>query len=163
MYIFRKALLADENYILSIYKAVKEKGKVDGTSDWNEDYPNKEILKEDLKKEQAYVLISNEDVIAAITMIEEDEPGIQTMPWTKARACFLARLCVSPEYQGRGIGEKMMKYISECAKEKGFEATHHLAAKVNEAANRLYVRMGYRNLGPIHLYETDFNAYEMLL
>jgi ribosomal protein S18 acetylase RimI-like enzyme len=163
MYIFRKALLTDENDILSIYESVKEKGKIDGTSDWDEDYPNQEILKEDLKNEQAYVLISNEKIIAAITMIEEDEPGIQSLPWVKAKACFLVRLCVSPEYQGKGIGEKMMRKISKYAKDKGFEATHHLAAIVNEAANRLYERMGYRNLGMIHMYDTDFNAYEMLL
>jgi len=163
MYIFRKAVSTDENDILSIYKAVKEKGKIDGTSDWDEDYPNQYILEEDLKKEQAYVLISNDKVIAAITMIEEDEPSIQSLSWVKAKACFLVRLCVSPEYQGKGIGEKMMRYISEYAKERKFEATHHLAAKVNEAANRLYIRMGYRNLGLIHVYETDFNAYEMIL
>jgi ribosomal protein S18 acetylase RimI-like enzyme len=163
MYIFRKAVLTDENDIPSLYKAVKEKGKIDGTSDWDEDYPNQEILREDLKNELAYVLTSASKIIAAITMIEEDEPDIQSLSWVKAKACFLVRLCVSPEYQGKGIGEKMMRYISEYAKEKGFEATHHLAAKVNEAANRLYKRMGYRSLGLIHVYDTDFNAYEMLL
>jgi ribosomal protein S18 acetylase RimI-like enzyme len=57
----------------------------------------------------------------------------------------------------------MMRNIREYAKEKGFEATHHLAAKVNEAANRLYERMGYRKVGLIHVYDTDFNAYEKLL
>jgi len=163
MQIFRKAVLEDENTIFTLYQAVKVKGKIDGTSDWDEDYPNKDILRDDLENKRVFVLIEEAEIIAAISIFEEDEPDIQSLDWAKVKACFLVRLCVSPKYQGKGIGEKMMRNISDYAKSKGFKATHHLAAKVNKAANRLYKRMGYRDLGLIHLYDTDFVAYEMLL
>ena len=96
-------------------------------------------------------------------MVDEESPELQLLDWVKVKSCFLVRLCVAPEYQNKGIGEKMMHYISDTAREKGFKATHHLAAEVNKAANRLYKRMGYRNLGNIHVYGTDFIAYEMIL
>jgi len=163
MQVFRKAIFDEEQAILSLYNEVKEKGKVDGTSDWDDDYPNKEILKDDLDNHRIFVLIDGNEIIAAISIFEEDEQNIQSLDWAKVKACFLVRLCVSPKYQSKGIGEKMMRNINGYAKDKGFKATHHLAAKVNTAANRLYKRMGYRDLGLIHLYDTDFIAYEMLL
>lgn len=160
---FRKALLNEENTILSLYHAVAEKGKKDGTSDWDEEYPNQEILRDDLEKERLFVLVEEERILATISIVEDEEPEMQSLEWAKVRSCVLLRLCVSPNYQGKGIGETMMRNISDYAKSKGFKATHHLAAKVNIAANRLYKRMGHRNLGMIHLYDTDFIAYEMLL
>jgi ribosomal protein S18 acetylase RimI-like enzyme len=163
MQIFRKAVFEEEQAIFSLYNEVKIKGKKDGTSDWDEDYPNRDILRDDLDNKRVFVLIDEEEIIAAISIFEEDEPDIQSLEWTKAKACFLVRLCVSPNYQSKGIGEKMMRNINDYAKGKGFKATHHLAAKVNIAANRLYKRMGYRNVGIIHLYNTDFIAYEMIL
>jgi len=160
---FRIASKIEEDQILSLYDAVKAKGKIDGTSDWDEDYPNREILKDDLKNSSLYVLQDNNKIVAAISMVDEESPELQLLDWAKVKSCFLVRLCVAPEYQSKGIGEKMMHYISDTARERGFKATHHLAAEVNEAANRLYKRMGYRNLGRIHVYGTDFIAYEMIL
>ncbi len=160
---FRKALLEEENAIFSLYEAVKAKGREDGTSDWDEDYPNKDILREDLENGRLFVLIGHDEILATISIFEEDEPDTQSLDWVNVKACFLVRLCVSPEHQGKGIGEKMMGNISAYARSRGFKATHHLAAKVNTAANRLYKRMGYRELGMVHLYDTDFIAYEKLL
>jgi len=160
---FRIALEIEEDEILTLYDAVKAKGKIDGTSDWDEDYPNRKILKDDLENRSLYILEDDKKIIAAISMVDEESPELQLLDWAKVKSCFLVRLCVAPIYQSKGIGEKMMQYISDAAREIGFKATHHLAAEVNEAANRLYKRMGYRNLGKIHVYETDFIAYEMIL
>ena len=163
MQLFRMASENEEDIIYTLYDAVKEKGKNDGTSDWDEDYPNREILKDDLKNKSLFVLEDNKKIIAAVSMVDEESPELQTLDWAKEKSCFLVRLCVAPEYQGKGLGEKMMHCISNTARGRGFKATHHLAAEVNKAANRLYKRMRYRNLGRIHVYGTDFIAYEMIL
>jgi len=161
--VFRRALIEEEDPIFSLYAEVKEKGRKDGTSDWDEDYPNLEILHEDLVNDRVFVLVIDNKIISSISIYENEIDEVQVLDWTNVKACFLVRLCVSPKYQGKKIGEIMMKNISEYARKKGFKATQHLAAEVNIAANRLYKRMGYRNVGKINLYETEFNAYEMLL
>jgi len=56
---FRIASEIEEDEIFSLYDAVKAKGKIDGSSDWDEDYPNREILKDDLKNRSLYVLEDN--------------------------------------------------------------------------------------------------------
>ena len=160
---FRLASIEDINYLNSMFDAVKAKGKIDGTSDWDEDYPNREIIVEDITNKGLYVLEDQDKIIASISLVEDEPEEIKDLGWERVRSCFLVRLCVAPEYQGKGIGEQMMKSISIVAREKGYKATHHLAANVNKAANRLYKRMGYRNLGLIHAYGTDFIAYEKIL
>ncbi len=160
---FRKASAEDADDILALYKSVAAKGRADGTSDWDDEYPNGEILDEDLAGGSLFVLAENGEIIAAVSILEEELEELRNLPWTNARACFLARLCVSPLYQGKGLGEWMMRRIGDYARDRGFAATRHIAAVVNIAANRLYARMGYRNLGPIYAFGTDFLAYEMLL
>ncbi len=160
---FRKASKDEEAAIMSLYRKAAEKGKADGSSTWDDEYPNMEILAEDLRLERLYVLEEEGKLIAAITIEEGEDPEIESLPWTNRKSCFLVRLCVAPERQARGVGEKMMRSISERARNAGFESTHHLAATENVAANRLYVRMGYDNLGSVHLYDRDFTIYEMIL
>ena len=160
---FRLASIEEIDYINRMFDAVKAKGRIDGTSDWDEDYPNREIIVEDIKNKCLNVLEDKGRIIASISIVEEEPEEIKDLCWESVRSCFLVRLCVAPEYQGKGIGEEMMKRISIVAKEKGYKATHHLAAEVNKAANRLYKRMGYKDLGIVHAYETDFVAYEKLL
>jgi ribosomal protein S18 acetylase RimI-like enzyme len=160
---FRLASDEEINYINSMFDAVKAKGKIDGTSDCDEDYPNKEIIAEDIKNKGLYVLEDQGKVVASISLLEDEPEEIEDLGWERVRSCFLVRLCVAPEYQGKGIGEQMMKSISIIAKEKGYKATHHLAAEANKVANRLYKRMGYKDLGLIHVYDTDFIAYEKVL
>jgi len=163
MEIFRLALETEEDLINTMYNAVKIKGSIDGTSDWDDDYPNREILKDDLIKRCVYVLEQNGTIIAAISIVDEKIDELESLDWKEVKSCFLVRLCVAPEYQGKAIGEKMMRYVNAHAKGSGYGATHHLAARENKAAIRLYERMGYRNLGDIHVFGKEFVAYEMTL
>ena len=160
---FRLASINEVDYINNMFNTAKAKGRIDGTSDWDEDYPNREIIEEDIKNQDLYILEDQGKMIASISIVEKEPEEINDLGWERVRSCFLVRLCVAPEYQGKGIGEQMMKSISIIAQEKGYKATHHLAAEVNKSANRLYKRMGYKNLGLIHAYDTDFIAYEKVL
>jgi len=161
MPIFRKALPNEEEDVFKLYEAVKINGRENGTSDWDEDYPNREILNEDMENNRIFIFEDNGRIIAAISMTQGEEIDIAPFKWKEDNACFLVRLCVDPSYQGKGIGEIMMKRISEHAKSLGIAATHHLASVKNPAANRLYKRMGYHQIGQVFLYETEYYAYEM--
>jgi ribosomal protein S18 acetylase RimI-like enzyme len=163
MAIFRKAKKADFNKIIDLYNSARNTGKMNGTCAWDEDYPNIDILEDDLKNNNIYALEDNGKLISVITMIENVEIDISPHKWRYTDSCFLVRLCVDPEYQGKGIGEIMMINIGKEAKEIGYKGTHHLAAVSNRAANRLYERMGYENKGNTKLEDEEYYAYEIEL
>ena len=47
---------ADEEEIFSMYRRAAEKGRLDGSSHWNADYPDRETLREDLARGGVYGL-----------------------------------------------------------------------------------------------------------
>lgn len=161
--VFERALQQDADEIEAIYRAVKEFGRQNGSTDWDDDYPNRAIIDEDIENRAAFVLRLDGEILAAVSMLPEDDLDDCGIPWTPKRACVLARLCVKPNLQGRHVGEHVMRLVSEQAKREGYEATRHLASVTNPASLRLYERMGYAKLGQVHMYDTDFFAYERVL
>ncbi len=161
--IFSRAARSDADEIEALYIAVKKHGRGNGTTDWDDDYPNRAFIDGDIANGALYTLRYNGELLAAVSMLEEDDLDECGIKWTQKKSCVLARLCVKPQYQGRHMGEYMMRLISEEAKEEGYLATRHLASLTNPASLRLYDRMGYMKLGKVHMYDTDFYAYEKLL
>jgi ribosomal protein S18 acetylase RimI-like enzyme len=146
-----------------MYEAAKAIGKLKGNSDWDEYYPNMDIIIDDINNENLYVYEENGQLRASITMIPEDPTDIAPLEWGMPNGCFLTRLCVSPDEQNKGLGEFMMREITEYSKSIGIKATHHLASITNPAANRLYEKMKYDNRGKVYCYEHHYYAYEMII
>jgi ribosomal protein S18 acetylase RimI-like enzyme len=57
--------------------------------------------------------------------------------------------------RGQGIGDALMKYAIDLAREKGAQNISLTSNPMREAANRLYLRVGFKN--------RETNAYQMKL
>jgi ribosomal protein S18 acetylase RimI-like enzyme len=160
---FERAVAADADFIQAMFEEAKRVGRLTGTTDWDEFYPNREILDEDIERGDLWALREDGRILAVIALLNEEfEEGVDVR-WADARACELARLCVDPGLQSRGIGAEMMRLVSEEAARQGYNATRHLASVYNPAALRLYRKLGYTELGPVHCYGRDYIAFERLL
>ncbi|HWQ08990.1 MAG TPA: GNAT family N-acetyltransferase [Holophaga sp.] len=159
---FRLGTMEDAEGIFAMYRAAAVLGQSNGSSVWDEDYPDRETLLEDLAAGRLLVLEEEGNLLASIALLEaeESEAGL---PWTQARPCFPARLCVAPGRQGKGLGERVMRLLAARVRAEGCGAIRLMAAVANQAANRLYARMHYRRVGLVHMYDQDFLAYELLL
>lgn len=161
--VFRRAGEADLDAIASLYLSCARAGRVNGTSDWDDDYPNREFAEEDLRQDGLYVLERDGEIISAVSMLEHDDLDELPLPWTDVPSCALMRLCVRPELQGQGIGAEMTALITEEAKAQGYGATRHLSSMRNSVSTQMYRRLGYREVGSAHLYDTDFACFERVL
>jgi len=161
--VFSRAEGSDADEIEMLYNAVKVCGRENGTTEWDDDYPSRAFIDEDIANGALYTLRFNGELIATVTMLKDDDLDECDVAWIQNKACVLSRLCVKPEYQKRHVGEHVMHLITAEAKKEGYLATRHLAALANLASLRLYDRMGYNRLGKVHMYDTDFYAYEKLL
>lgn len=158
-----KALSHDANAINEMFEAAKAAGRKKCNSDWDEHYPNMEIIIDDINSKNLYIYEDNGRLRASITMIPEDPIDISPLTWEIPGGCFLTRLCVASEEQNKGLGEFMMREITEYSRAIGIRATHHLASAANPAANRLYEKMGYSRRGKVYCYEHYYHAYEMII
>lgn len=159
---FRLGTMDEADELFAMYRAAAVLGQSNGSSVWDEDYPDRETLLEDLAAGRLLVLEEGGSILASIALLEGEESDGAGLPWTQARPCFPARLCVAPERQGGGIGEHVMRLLAARAGAEGYGAIRLMAAVGNQAANRLYARMHYRRVGLVHMYDTDFFAYELL-
>jgi len=160
---FERAAPADAEAVWALFQEAKRTGRENGTTDWDDGYPTREIVEEDIACGALWALREDGRLIAAISLIREDFEDDLDVGWTDAPSCILARLCVDPALQGRGIGADMMLRITREARRQGFRATRHLAALKNPAALHLYRKLGYRELGRVVCFDIDFVAFERLI
>ena len=73
-YQFRRAEPTDLQIIWSILKEAIIRRKEDGSNQWQDGYPNEEVIKNDLYNNYGYVLTSNKNVIGYCALIKNNEP-----------------------------------------------------------------------------------------
>jgi GNAT superfamily N-acetyltransferase len=77
----------------------------------------------------------------------------------------LKRMYVRPQYQGRGLGAALVEHLAAYARERGVPLLRLETGVYQEAAIRLYERMGFRAIAPFGDYRaTPLNRfYELSL
>lgn len=63
------------------------------------------------------------------------------------RAAYLYALRVRPEFRNRGIGTQLVREAESILRQRGFARALISVAKDNDAARRLYERLGYEVFG----------------
>lgn len=155
---FRAAVPKEKAQVLALYRIAAN----DGETEWDDAYPNAETVDYDLSVNGLFVLCSGEQIIGAISMVPWDD--LDEMPiWSSGQATVLARLCVHPHVRGHGFGHMLVEEIRRVAKARGYTVTHHIASKYIEAPLRIYRSMGFRQVGEVHLFDTDYLAFELEL
>jgi len=161
-YSLGKAQRDRSDAIFLLYREAAVEGNKNGTSDWSEEYPTRECLDEDIASQRIFVFEAGNTIIASVSLLETDDLDNEPLGWKALKSCVPVRLCVSPKYQGRRIGERIMNCLIEYAKQQGYQSMRLIAVVDNIAANRLYRRMGFICLGVVQLYGKSFNAYELV-
>lgn len=150
--IFRKAQKNDAETVLSLYKAVI--GMTFCT--WNESYPGKEEITEDLSAGTLYVLEDNRELFGAVSIVPENELNDFDCWTIKENAREFARVVISPDHQQKGLSVLLIEGIIKKLRRRNVAAIHIAVAKENLPAQRLYQKMGFTFCGEAELYGHNF-------
>ena len=82
---------------------------------WDEIYPNEEVLREDIAKKQLYVGIVEKQIAVIYVLNQECDEAYENGNWKYADEPFhvIHRLCVNPVFQKQGVGRKTMLHIED--------------------------------------------------
>ena len=155
----RKADKSDLDKILEIYAAAREFMAANGNPDqWADGYPKKELLEEDLEKEQLYVCETDEGIGAAFVFFIGDEPDyhvIRDGVWLNEKPYGVLHRIAVAQY-GKGLASICIQWCYEqCGNMRG--DTHEL----NKSMQRLFEKNGYTKCGMITIADgTDRIAYQ---
>jgi ribosomal protein S18 acetylase RimI-like enzyme len=83
---------------------------------------------------------------------------------TEAGEVYLDTLAVSPQHQGKKIGQKLIEALIEQSRERGFPRVGLLVDPDNPPAKRLYERIGFKVAGLKPLMGTTYEhmVYELV-
>lgn len=158
----RQANMTEIQTLMEIIKQASEKMEQQGIFQWDEVYPNEEIIREDIRREELYVLSEAEEIFALVVLNEEQDESYSEANWLgeQENIAVIHRLCVNSTYQHRGIGKKVLEAAEHLLKEKGYKGIRLDAFTNNPYALRLYENAGYRRVHEVTFRKGQFYLYE---
>ncbi|MDO5293156.1 MAG: GNAT family N-acetyltransferase [bacterium] len=146
---FRIATIADLREINCLVQDAIAAMKKEQIDQWDERYPDQEILREDIEKQQLYVGYVENKIVVIYVINQEFDQEYNTGKWEYNEKPFyvLHRLCVDPKQQKQGIARSTMRHIEEELKAKGIGAMRLDVFSKNPSALRLYHSFGFKKVG----------------
>ena len=159
---FRRAGTDDLDALVALYGAAAQDMLRQGIDQWDEYYPDREILTEDVESGDMTLGLLDGEPACAWVVNREYEPEYVSGAWEHTRGdfCVLHRLCVNPELQGRGLARQAMARMEKNALDKGFDSVRLDVFSQNLHAQRLYERLGYKRTGEVRFRKGIFYLME---
>lgn len=132
---------------------------------WNEDYPNRDLLREDILHGDLYCLKEDTGKILGCIAKDRDEAVDRLNCWNKEYepAAEIARLVIAKGFENQGLAKKIITCMMDEMKRRGFRGIHYLVDKENTPAMRSYRNLPFKQVGKTCLYGVDFLCYERKL
>lgn len=159
---FRPAMPEDLDALAQMYGAAIEEMRRQGIDQWDERYPDRQILAEDIDAGEMTLGFLDGALACAYVMNRECDPEYADGAWAHPGADFrvLHRLCVDPALQGRGIARQAVGHMEARAHEQGVNCVRLDVFSENPCALHLYRRLGYHPAGEVRFRKGMFHLME---
>ncbi|WP_291286784.1 GNAT family N-acetyltransferase [Flavobacterium sp.] len=112
--ILRKADISEVPQIWNILQDAIEQRRLDGSTQWQDGYPNELTIHTDIENDHGYVLTENNIILAYAAILFDKEPAYEDIEgqWlTDGDYAAVHRVAVSKLAKGKGIATKLFKKI----------------------------------------------------
>ena len=165
-YQFRKATLTEIAPIWEILQQAIQRRKEDGSNQWQDGYPNPEVIQKDIEKGAGFVLVEGKTIIGYSAVLINDEPAYATIEgnWlTNGNFVVLHRVAIAENYLGKGLAKLILKYIEEFALSKNIYSIKADTNFDNIAMMKIFETLGYTYCGEVYFRGSPRKAYEKVL
>ena len=165
-YQFRPAKYSESSHIWQILKDAIQRRKEDGSNQWQDGYPNMEVVKRDIEKKIGFVLTQNNTIIGYSAVIINDEPDYINLEgrWLSDQDFIVYhRVAISEEFLSKGIGKKMIKLIEQYALSKNIYSLKADTNHDNIPMMKIFEKLGYSFCGIVYIRQSPRRAYEKVL
>ena len=138
---FRLAEKQDLIEIVKMYKEVVKNMNANGLQIWDDSYPFA-FFESDIQNKQFYVLEEDSKIISAVAICDK-HIGENVGKWENpnAKAFYLSRFAVNPDYLKQGIGSLMISKIKKVAKELGAKYLRLFVVIINKGQSNFMKKM----------------------
>ncbi len=166
MFVLREAKPEDIETILAIVAQCQSLMAQRGIDQWQDGYPNRAVIAEDITHKRGYILACDQQVAAYAALAFDGEPAYDALEggeWLQQGSYVTVhRMCVSDRFRGRKLGEHYFQQIAELASQRGFQALRVDTHPDNRVMLGLLERIGFSYCGIVY-YNALRVAFEKML
>ncbi|NLM09416.1 MAG: GNAT family N-acetyltransferase [Clostridiaceae bacterium] len=164
---FRKAEITDLEGILEIIKQAQDYLKKMGINQWQNNYPNAEVITYDIEKKRGYVLVDGDVIVGTVSVSFDREKTYDYIEgeWLSGiDYAVVHRIAVRSEHKGKGLASVILKNIEHICLQKGIHSIKIDTHEDNKSMQRLLQKNSFTYCGVIYLQDGSKRlAYEKLL
>lgn len=165
-YHFRKATISEIPSIWNILQLAIQRRKEEGSDQWQDGYPNPEVVQKDIEKEQGFVLTDEETIVGYCAILIKDEPQyakIEGQWLTNDDFVVFHRVAISETYLGKGCAQKMIGLIEDFALDNNIYSVKADTNFDNIGMIKVFKKLGYTYCGEVYFRGGQRKAYEKVL
>jgi GNAT superfamily N-acetyltransferase len=165
-YSFRKATTSEIPAIWDILEQAIARRKEDGSDQWQDGYPNPEVVKKDIAAEHGFVLTDGETIIGYTAVLINDEPEYAKIKgeWlSNTDFVVFHRVALSENYLGKGLAKKILEHIEEFALSNSIYSVKADTNFDNIAMLKIFEKSGYKYCGKVYFRGGERKAFEKVL
>ena len=167
----RKTTEGDLGALMPIFDEARATIAALGIDQWQNGYPNREVILADIKKQQSYCVICDGEIIGTFALIEDGEPTYDNIfdgKWLTGdgREQYFAihRVAISVKSRGKGISTAIIEYCACLAGESNKISLRIDTHRGNIVMRKMLEKHGFIHCGTIYLESGDERvAYEKQL
>lgn len=146
---FRLAEPSDLDKIFHIFESAIKNMISQNILQWDEIYPQKSHLHEDILKKELYIGILDGEIASVYVLNDECDEQYKNGNWEYPDASYkvVHRLCVDPKFQNRGVGSETVRHIEDVVREMGIQSIRLDAFTENPFSLRMYEKAEYKIVG----------------
>ena len=131
-------------------------------------YPTRDIVKEDVMLERSFVVLENDEICATFALMFHGEPTYKKIycgAWlSDGEYLALHRIAINSAFRGKGIAEKIVMFLCECANKNGYSSIRVDTHRGNIPMRKMLEKNGFEYCGTIRLLDGQERvAYEKLV
>lgn len=164
--IFRLATLTDLPAIWDILQQAIARRKADGSNQWQDGYPNPEVVQNDIEKEVGFVLTLENEIAGYFVVLINDEPEYAKIigKWlTNDDFVVFHRVAISEDNLGKGLAKSIFQFIEDYALKNDIFSVKADTNFDNHAMLSLFEKSGYVYCGEVYFRGSPRRAYEKVL
>lgn len=164
--ILRKAQIPEAEIIWQILQQAIERRRKDGSNQWQDGYPNLEVVKTDISLGKGYVLEIDNAIAAYAALVFNDEPAYNEIigDWlTNDDFLVIHRVAVSDDFLGKGIAVLLFQKLEDFAKENQVFSIKVDTNVDNLAMLHILEKLDYQYCGEVYFRGSARKAFEKVL
>lgn len=150
-----RAKYSDIDEIMQIIVLNQRWFKENHIDQWQDGYPNSEVLRRDIDAHGAYKAVINNEIIGYFYLSfdgEETYRNIYDGSWSSDdKYAVIHRICLKPSYKGQGLSKEVMRSIEKMVLDHGYNTIRIDTHQDNFVMGSLLEKLNYHKCGIIYL------------